>query len=226
MATRRSYNDMCGMAHALDLVGERWALLVVRELLLGPKRYSDLRADLPGISTNVLSQRLSDLEREGVVRRAKLPPPAASAVYQLTEWGQELEPVVCALGRWGFRSPSWRPGTNLSTSALILSLRTNVRDTAGEPAMRVGLRIGEHTFRAEVANGTFTVVPATANEPDVVLEADEPRSLAVLVYGAGELDTAVAEGTVRFSGDRDVALRFVSLFALPETAAPSAAVNG
>lgn len=146
MTTRRSYNDMCGMAHALDLVGERWALLVVRELLLGPKRYSDLRVDLPGISTNVLSQRLSDLEREGVVRRTKLPPPAASAVYELTDWGHELEPIVCALGRWGFRSPSRREGANLSTTAFVLSLRTNVRDTTGEPALRVGLRIGEYDF--------------------------------------------------------------------------------
>ena len=101
----RSYEDGCAAAHALDLIGERWALLVVRELLLGPKRFTDLRAGLPGISPNVLSQRLDELERVGVVRRRRLLPPAASWVYDLTPWGQELEPIILQLGRWGARSP-------------------------------------------------------------------------------------------------------------------------
>src|SRR5450756_2718555 len=106
MAIMRSYHDACGMAHALDLVGERWALLVVRELVLGPKRYTDLRADLPGISTTVLAHRLDELEQTGVVRRRRLAPPAGSTVYELTDWGQELEPVIRQLGRWGARSPT------------------------------------------------------------------------------------------------------------------------
>src|SRR3954466_5966488 len=106
MATMRTYDDGCAAAHALDLVGERWALLVVRELLLGPKRFTDLRAGIPKASPNVLSQRLRELERAGVVRRRQLPPPAASRVYQLTDWGLELEPVIIRLGRWGARSPS------------------------------------------------------------------------------------------------------------------------
>ena len=100
MATRRTCCDGCAAAHALDLVGERWALLVVRELLLGPKRFTDLRAGLPGVSPNVLAERLRELERAGVVRRRKLPPPAASRVYELTDWGMELEPVIISLGRW------------------------------------------------------------------------------------------------------------------------------
>src|ERR671921_2798404 len=105
MTTPRSYNDACAAAHALDLVGERWALLVVRELVLGPKRFTDLRAGLPHVSPNVLAQRLRELEAAGVVRRRKLPPPAASRVYELTPWGEELEPVIIRLGRWGARSP-------------------------------------------------------------------------------------------------------------------------
>src|SRR5215204_4140654 len=90
MATMRTYDDGCAAAHALDLIGERWALLVVRELLLGPKRFTDLRAGLPNASPNVLAQRLRELEAAGIVRRRKLPPPAASRVYELTEWGQDL----------------------------------------------------------------------------------------------------------------------------------------
>src|SRR3954449_3642338 len=101
MATKRTYGDRCGVARALDVVGERWALLVVRELLLGPKRFTDLRAGLPHVSPNVLSQRLRELEEAGIVRRRKLPPPAGSRVYELTEWGEELEPIVTRLGAWG-----------------------------------------------------------------------------------------------------------------------------
>src|SRR5918995_1492840 len=107
MATMRTYCDGCAAAHALDLVGERWALLVVRELLLGPKRFTDLRAGLPNVSTNVLSQRLRELEHAGIVRRHRLPPPAASWVYELTDWGRELKPIVLSIGTWAVRSPSF-----------------------------------------------------------------------------------------------------------------------
>src|SRR3981081_1998221 len=105
MAGKRTYGDRCGVARWLDLVGERWALLVVRELLRGPKRFTDLRSGLPHLSPDVLAQRLRELEQAGVVRRAKLAPPAASRVYELTEWGRELEPIVLSLGRWGSRAP-------------------------------------------------------------------------------------------------------------------------
>src|SRR5205807_9422161 len=112
------------MAHALDLVGERWAVLVVRELLLGPKRFTDLRAGLPHVGPDMLSQRLRELEEAGVVKRSKLPPPAASRVYELTDWGRELEPVVLALGRWGSRSPRPETDAPLGTDALMIALRT------------------------------------------------------------------------------------------------------
>src|SRR5688572_32862025 len=103
MATSRRYGDACGMPRALDRVGERWALLIVRELLLGPKRFTDLRAGLPNASPNVLSQRLRELEAHGVLRRRRLGPPARAWVYELTDWGQELEPLIVQLGRWGSR---------------------------------------------------------------------------------------------------------------------------
>src|ERR1700744_6010614 len=104
---KRTYGDSCGIARALDIVGERWALLVVRELVHGPKRFTDLRAGLPAISPNVLTQRLDELELAAVVRRRQFPPPAAAWVYELTEWGYELGPILIELGRWGARSPTW-----------------------------------------------------------------------------------------------------------------------
>src|SRR3954449_5481225 len=119
--SRRTYEDACAAAHALDLVGDRWALLVMRELMLGPKRFSDLRASLPGISANVLTQRLEGLETAGVLVKRKLPPPAAAQVYELTEWGYESEPIFQALGRWAARSPTHDPSLPLSAVSLFLS---------------------------------------------------------------------------------------------------------
>ena len=120
----RTYGDGCGIAHALDVIGERWALLVVRELLLGPKRFTDLRAGLPNASPNVLSQRLRELEQAGVVERRKLPPPAASSVYELTTWGHELKPILLAAGSWALRSPSFDVDAPVGTDSVILGLAT------------------------------------------------------------------------------------------------------
>src|SRR5690606_38308100 len=111
---KRSYDDACAAAHALDLIGERWALLVMRELMLGPRRFSDLRESLPGVSANVLTQRLEGLEEAGIARRRKLPPPDPAQVYELTEWGLDAEPVILALGRWGARSAWQDPSLPLS----------------------------------------------------------------------------------------------------------------
>jgi DNA-binding HxlR family transcriptional regulator len=156
----RTYDDACAAAHALDLVGERWALfLVVRELLLGPKRFADLRAGISKASPNVLAQRLRELERAGVVHRRRLPPPAASRVYELTEWGMELEAVVVSLGRWGDTSPARpREVELLGVDSLILSLRTmfDPRAAKGLEAS-YELRLGEDTFRAVVTDGRFEV---------------------------------------------------------------------
>src|SRR5687767_14085326 len=120
MASKRSYDDGCATAHALDLIGERWALLVVRELMLGPKRFTDLRSSLPGISPNVLTQRLDELGQASIVIRRKLPPPASVWFYDLTDWGRDLEPVIKAIGRWAASSPTLPQGLPMSVNSLIL----------------------------------------------------------------------------------------------------------
>src|SRR5947208_16583575 len=123
MTTKRTYGDGCAIAYGLDVVGERWALLVVRELLLGPKRFTDLKKGLPNASPNVISERLRELEQAGVVRRDKLPPPAGSRVYALTDWGRELEHVVVSLGHWAARSPSPLPDAPMGADSMMLPLR-------------------------------------------------------------------------------------------------------
>jgi len=219
MATTRTYDDGCAAAHALDLVGERWALLVVRELLLGPKRFTDLRSGLPHASPNVLAQRLRDLEAAGVVRRGKLPPPAASKIYELTEWGRDLEPVIIALGRWGVRSPTKPPDAELGVDSLILSFRTMFDpDRAEGLDASYEFRLGEDRFRAEVVDGRLEIERGTAESPDATVEA-EAGTLAALVYDDLELDDALGSGDLRIKGDRDVVERFLTLFPLPEPAA-------
>src|SRR3954464_6280844 len=151
-ASRRSYEDACGAAHALDLVGERWALLVMRELMLGPKRFRDLRADLPGISANVLTQRLEGRGAAGALPRRKLPPPASAQVYELTPWGYESEPIFQALGRWAARSPEHDPSLPLSAVSLFLSFRTMLdRERSRGLRARVGFHIRAETFLASIA---------------------------------------------------------------------------
>ena len=222
MATMRSYDDGCAAAHALDLVGERWALLVVRELLLGPKRFTDLRAGLPGASPNVLAQRLRELEGAGVVRRRKLPPPAASRVYELTDWGMELEPVIIRLGRWGVRSPSKPRDAELGVDSLILSFRTMFDPRAAEGLnASYELRLGEDRFRAEVADGRFEVERGGAERPDAIIESD-PATLAALVYEGRTLDEALRSGDIEIDGDRSEVERFLGLFPLPEPASSAA----
>ena len=218
----RTYDDGCAAAHALDLVGERWALLVVRELLLGPKRFTDLRAGLPGASPNVLAQRLRELEGAGIVRRRKLPPPAASRVYELTGWGEELEPVIIRLGRWGARSPSKPRDAALSVDSLILSFRTMFDPDAAEGLKAsYELRLGEDVFRAVVADGRFEIVRGDAERPDATIEADA-GTLAALVYGDRELAEAARSGEVKVGGDEGAVERFLGLFPLPGPAAPAA----
>src|SRR3954463_8048871 len=156
--TKRSYEDACGAAHALDLVGERWALLVMRELMLGPKRFSDIKAGLPGISANVLTQRLEGLESAGVLVRRRLPPPAAAQVYELTPWGYEAEPIFQTLGRWATRSPLHDPTLPLSSVSLFLSFRTMVDPARAQGIKaRIGFRIGAETYLLRLAKGRVEV---------------------------------------------------------------------
>ena len=213
--SRRRYEDACGTAHGLELVGERWALLVVRELMLGPKRFGDLRADLPGISANVLTQRLEGLEAAGVLARRKLPPPASAQVYELTAWGYESEPIFQALGRWAARSPEHDPSLPLSAVSLFLSFRTML-DPARARGLnaRIGFRIAAETFLARLAGGRIAVARNAVDRADVVF-AGTPTSIAAAVYGGQPLDALAEAGALSVEGDRALAERFVALFPLP-----------
>lgn len=218
MVGKRSYEDGCAAAHALDLIGERWALLVVRELALGPKRFTDLRAGLPGISPNVLSQRLQDLEDASILIRRKLPPPAVIWVYQLTDWGLELEPIIRDIGRWAARSPQLPQGRPLSVNSFVLSLRTMFDPvTAAGFQARIGLQLGEQSFLAEISEGRLLLPAGDASAPDAVLAGD-PNALAAIIYGGQDLAAAVRAGQLAVDGDIGVVERFVRLFPLPEPA--------
>ncbi len=215
---RRRYEDACATAHALDLVGERWALLVMRELMLGPRRFSDLRASLPGISANVLTQRLEGLEAAGVLVRRKLPPPAATQVYELTEWGYESEPIFQALGRWAARSPTHDPSLPFSAVSMMLSLRTMLDPQRAEGiAAHIGFCLGEDRFVGHLAGGRLEIGRAEPDGADVVFIGSAPV-LAGAVYGDGPLAALEAAGVLRVEGDRALAERFVTLFPLPPKA--------
>lgn len=215
MTGRRKYGEGCAIAHALDLVGERWALLVVRELLLGPKRFTDLRAGLRGASADALTDRLRDLEAIGVVVRRQLPPPAAARVYELTPWGAELEPVLTHLGRWGSRSSTLDHDAAMSPDSLVLSLRALFDPVAarGESDMTIMLWLGGRPFVVMVADGRLTLAAGEADDPDATLEADVP-TLAALLYGGVALADAVAAGGVRVVGQAASLERFLGLFPL------------
>lgn len=216
MSFKRSYEDGCAAAHALDLVGERWALLIVRELVFGAKRFTDLRAGLPGISPNVLTQRLEELEQAAVLRRRRLLPPAATSVYELTDWGHELAPLLMALGRWGARSPLMAQGLPVSTASLMMSLQTLFSaDLAGDFRATIGLRLGDERFHARVAGGAIAVDRGEAEAPDAVITGTT-AALAEVVYASRRLTDALKAGDLAIEGDKSAVRRFVALFLLPD----------
>jgi DNA-binding HxlR family transcriptional regulator len=219
MTGARTYGEACAAAHALDIVGERWALLVVRELLLGPKRFTDLRAGILHASPNVLVQRLRELEQAGVVRRRKLPPPAASRVYELTEWGRGLEPVISALGSWGARSPWRHQDAGMSVDSQILALRT-LFDAEAAAGLAAGyeLQLGEERFRAAVEDGRLEVDRGELDRADATVRTD-PGTLAALLWEGRDLAEAQAAGDVGITGDRAAVERLLTLFPLPEPVA-------
>jgi DNA-binding HxlR family transcriptional regulator len=220
--TGRRYDDACGAAHALDLVGERWALLVMRELLLGPKRFGDLRASLPGISANVLTQRLEGLEAAGVLVRKRLPPPASAQVYELTEWGYESEPIFQVLGRWAARSPSHDPRLPLSAVSLLLSFRTMLDPARAQGIdARIGFRFGAESFAGHLARGAFDIARGPAEPADLIFTG-APTALAAAVYGGQELASLEASRALAVDGVRALAARFVTLFPLPPKVHPAA----
>jgi len=216
MATRRTYGQGCGTAHALDLVGDRWALLVVRELVLGPKRFTDLREGLGAIGPNVLSQRLKELEEAGVIRQRVLPPPAASTVYELTEWGSELDDIVVRLARWGARDPELPRGVEMHPEWLVLGMRA-IYDPGDDPQPTLyELRFGDEVFWARV-DGNLTVGRGEVADADAVLSADA-ESIAKLIRGELKPAAAVRSGAVTVEGDRAAFNRFPSLFKFPPSA--------
>jgi DNA-binding HxlR family transcriptional regulator len=208
----RTKLDGCGIAHASDLLGQRWALLVVRELLLGPKRFTDLRAGIPDISPNVLGQRLRELEESGIVRRRKLAPPAAAQVYDLTEWGRELEPAILSLGRWASGSPSFPLGAEMGPDSLVLALKSTF-----EPPKADGLdatyelRLGEIPFKIAVKEGRFEAARGEPDGADATIRSD-PNTIASVVFGENRLGKAVDAGTVEIDGSRQAVNRLFRCF--------------
>jgi DNA-binding HxlR family transcriptional regulator len=219
---KRTYGDRCGIARALDVVGERWALLVVRELLLGPKRFTDLRSGLPHLGPDVLSQRLRELEQSGIVRRRKLAPPAASRVYELTGRGRELEPVILALGRWGSRAPFPPEGEAFGAESAILALKTLFvpSPAAGRSAASYELRLGEHRFHVRVADRRLEISRGGADHPSAIIETD-PATLASLLWHGRSAAQAQRSGDLKLQGSKSAARRFLTLFPLPEQAGRS-----
>lgn len=212
---KRQYDDACGAALGMEYVGERWALLLIRELLLGPRRFGEIRAGLPGISANVLTQRLAGLEAAGIVERRRLPSPVNAQVYALTPWGREAEPVVLALARWALRSPTHDPTLPFSAVSLMLSLKMLLRpERAGDWRARIAFRLGDDPYVADLAAGVLAVSRGVADDVDATLSGRPPAFLPV-VFGGRPLPAAVNEGAIALVGNRAIAERFVTLFQLP-----------
>ncbi|WP_020388665.1 winged helix-turn-helix transcriptional regulator [Kribbella catacumbae] len=208
----RSYRDLCGIARALDLVGERWALLVVRELLFGPKRFADLHRGLPGMSQNVLTQRLRELEDSGVLARRRSLPPGAGLVYELSDRGRALEPVLLALGQWGSPLPPVpESATELSPDALVVALRTTFDPIAADDLhCSVQLELPGDAFHLAVKDGRLTAVRGTA-DADAVLTASV-RTVQDLVFDGRKLRDVIRSGDATTAGDAAVLRRFLAAF--------------
>jgi DNA-binding HxlR family transcriptional regulator len=214
-AKDRWYNDACGTAHALELVGERWALLIVREMMFGPRRFGELRNGLPGISANVLTERLEGLEAAGILLRRTLPPPANVQVYELTPWGYESEVAIQELGRWATRSPHHDPTLRLSVSSLMLSFRTMIdRRRCGERPMTAGFLLGPERFVARVDAEGIRIRRDDPAQAEVTFTGDQ-LGVAAVVYGGMPLAAAEQQGLLTVGGNRALAERFVTLFPLP-----------
>lgn len=211
----RWYEDACGTAFALELIGERWSLLIVRELMLGGRRFSDIRASLPGISAKVLTERLASLEAAGVLHRRQLPPPAASQIYELTEWGYLAEPALQELGRWAARSPLHDPTLPLSPVSLMLSFRTMFdRERAKEFDATIGFDVAGENYLAELKNGQLPIRRGEVAEAQAIFRAPAASLIAAVFYRKVPPEELAEQG-VRIEGDARLADRFIDLFHLP-----------
>ncbi|HEX4761600.1 MAG TPA: helix-turn-helix domain-containing protein [Sphingomicrobium sp.] len=193
----------------MELLGERWAMLVLRELAYGPRRFSELKADLPGISANVLAQRLTELEARNLVRKTKLPPPASIQVYEATGWGLEVVPLIASLGRWAARSPWHDPTLRMSHVSVVMSLQTLISpERAGGLRARIGFRFGDISYVATVHDGRLDVERGPLEDCDVEFSGT-PSEIAAVIHGGAPLEM------VDVMGDMELAKRFTTLFPLP-----------
>ncbi|MFT4296145.1 MAG: helix-turn-helix domain-containing protein [Micropruina sp.] len=209
---RRTYDDSCGIARALDLIGDRWTLLVVRELLLGPKRYTDLQTALRRIAPDVLAQRLRDLEAGGLAERTELTGPGRARVYRLTDRGRELQPVLVALGRFGSRLPLPEHPEELTPDAFAVALLTVFRpERAARVSIRVGLALGVERFMVSLDDGRLAIGRETGDQPSALIETT-PGVLTRLLWHGLPLPDAEASGTLRITGDRSAAETFLRVF--------------
>jgi DNA-binding HxlR family transcriptional regulator len=210
---RRRYADPCGIARALDTVGERWTLLIVRELMLGPRRFGQLADGLPGPSPNVLSQRLRELEEDGVIRRYAMQPPANVTVYELTERGRALEPILLELGRWGSATPRVT-GREMSPAALLVALRTMFDPTAGGGPVTYGLELAGEWYALTIEGGELDIARGRPPEPTATLTTDVTTLRLVAFLGTG-VRAAEESGKLTVGGDRRAAIRFPKYFRRP-----------
>ena len=215
MVGKRKYEDGCAIAQALDVVGERWALLLVRELVLGPKRFTDLLDGLHGVSSDILTSRLRDLSDAGVVRRRRLGPPAAAWVYELTEWEAELEDIILELAQWVHKSPLMRYDLPLGPDSLMLSLKTRFHPPAADGvSASIGLSFGNAHFAVRIADSRLEIERADVESPDLVLDTDEATLLSLL-NPDGSIEEALSSGRLRLTGDKELAEGLRRLFPLP-----------
>jgi DNA-binding HxlR family transcriptional regulator len=210
------YGDACGAAFAMELIGERWTLLVIRELMLGGRRFSEIRASLPSLSAKTLTERLESLQELGIVERAYLPPPVSAHVYQLTEWGRELEPAFQELVRWAVRSPFHDPGLMLTPVSLMLSLRTMLDPARiGDLELWVALDVGDDHFAGRVRRGELSIHPAGDGVMSPDLRFSAPSTADFLQVFYGKKSPEEAGGRLIVEGDPALAQRFIDLFVVP-----------
>jgi DNA-binding HxlR family transcriptional regulator len=211
VSLKRRYGDGCGVANALDVIGERWSLLLVRDLLFGPKRFTDIQAGLPGAGPNILAQRLRELESAGVVQRRTLPPPAGSQVYELTDWGAELDPVVSTLGRWGARSPIVAQEGSVGADSVMLALRNGFEPQPERPwTATYEISLGRDRFTIRVLDGDLAeVLRGQPRDPETTIETD-PTTLGQLLARHRTLEDTIDADDLTLDGDADSARRLLA----------------
>lgn len=212
---RRSYGQICGLSRALEIVGERWALLIVRDLLAGPRRFTDLRQGLPRIPTNVLSARLKELEQAKVLQRRILPRPATAVVYELTDYGRELDDILMALGLWGAQSMTQPEPDDIYTAGSLMMAMRAAYHAPGDDAPRhdpvnYELRVTDVVLSLTVRDGELGVSDGPQTAPDLVIETE--HGFAALLMGRMTPTEALQSGAVRVVGDPELLTEFANTF--------------